>query len=64
MQAIVTAGDQQEDSDNGVDRWAVEIANTGIMGREAANRDGGKAVAYCIKGWHPGEPQRQRTGDS
>ncbi|MNP87299.1 hypothetical protein D3C76_1880990 [compost metagenome] len=63
MQTIVTAGDEQEDRNNGVDGRAVKIADAGIMGGESPNRDGGKAVADSIKGRHSGEPQRQRTGD-
>ncbi|MNP40130.1 hypothetical protein D3C76_1337420 [compost metagenome] len=63
MQAVVTPGDQQEDSNNGVDGRAVEVADASVVSREPANRNRRKAVSNRIESRHPGKPQGQRTGD-
>ena len=63
MQAVVTAGDQQEDRNNRVNRRTVKVADAGVMRGEAANSDGRKAVTDGVKRRHPGKPQRQRAGD-
>jgi len=63
MQTVVTAGDQQEDGNDGVDHRAVEIADAGIVSRETADGDGGETVPDRIERRHTGKPERQCAGD-
>ncbi|MNV47480.1 hypothetical protein D3C71_1393500 [compost metagenome] len=63
VQAVVTTGDQQENSNNGVDGGTGVVTDAGIVGREAANGDGREAMAYGVEHRHAGPPERQRAGN-
>ena len=62
VQAVVTAGNQQEHGDDGVDGRTGVITDTGVVGRKAADGDGRETVADGIEHRHSCSPERQRTG--
>ncbi len=62
MDGEIDAARQHEDDGDELDQRAVEIGETGIMGREAAGGDGGEGMADGVEETHPGEPERQCAG--
>ena len=63
VQRKVDARDQHEQDADCFDQRTVVVADTGVVGREAANGDGREAVADGVEQIHAGGPVGQGTGD-
>ena len=63
MQRKVDARDQHEQDADRLNQRTVVIADTGVVGREAANGNGREAVADSVEQIHAGGPVGQRAGD-
>ena len=64
MQGKVDPGDHHKERTDGHNRRAIKEANTGIVGREATNGDGGKTMAYGVEAGHARQPIGESTDGS
>ena len=63
VQRELGAGNQHEDDADQLDGGAVEVADAGVVGRKAAEGDGGEAVADGVEQAHAGQPVGGGAGD-
>ena len=63
VQGEIDSGDEHEDHGDQFDGIAVEIADAGVVGREAADGYGGEGMPDGVKGGHARQPIGQGAGD-
>ena len=63
VQGEIDPGDEHEHHGDGLDGHAVEVADAGVMGGEAADGHGGEGVSDGVEGVHAGGPVGQCAQD-